>query len=326
MPKYMIDKHPLDVLDDYLAFLDELEFDSILDNDDERRYIAEHKAVRIDESSSLEECAYTVSKLTAVHIPQLNARFKDIHDGQHYSNPIELIREETKKRDNKKIWFTGNVAKAHERIKSLNEEIVSEETPAQMLKTVFWCLLFGLPILALAIYSSLTGAAVNAATWMINSTWFKVIFILATLGLSLYFGFFSMGVLIVGGIFLIAWIILELPGLAAVIVNGVLFVIAGILLLVALSYLGSAVKYKPLSEEEHRLNQERITEKEALRRELEEYSDTMIAKLDIMKKKFSDNDREFLKEMKKHLSGNYDTGAIYEIFSFLNRYYRKMKK
>lgn len=293
---------------------------------DERRYIAEHNAVKVTKDSSLEECAKTVSKLAVVHIPQLNAQFKDQAKSRHYSNPIELIREESKRRDNKKIWHTGNIDTAHQRIKSLNSEIVSEETPAQMRKTVFWSLLIGLALLALAVYSCCTGAGVGAVKWMLNSTWFKVVFILVTLGLSAYFGFFSIGVLIVGAVFVLAWVILELPGLASVIVNGLLFIIAAVFIIVAYTYTDSIKKYKALSEEELRINRERIDEKEALRRELNEYSDTMLDRLDIMKQKFSNNDRAFYNEMRKYLGDRFDIGAVYDLFSFLNKYYRKMKR
>lgn len=301
-----------------------LDFGGLTDN--ERRYAAEHEAATITESSSLERCALVIAQLASAHIPQLNARFKDVAASQHYSNPVELIREEMKRRENKKAVYTGNIDSAHEDIKSLSDKIVSEETPAQMRKTVFWCLLFGLAFLAFAIFSCSTGAAVTAVTWMISSTWFKVAFILVTLALSLYFGFFSIGVLLVGVLMVIAWIILELPGLTAVITNGLLFLIAGILLLVAIFYVYSIATYKPLSEEAHRQNQERIAEREAIRNELTEYSDIMLGSLKIMKQKFSDDSTTFVSEMKKHLGGNYDSGSVYETFSFLDRYYSKMKR
>lgn len=326
MANHMMDKHPLDALPRFLTLVDEIDFDAILEDEDERRYVAEHKAVRIDESSSVEQCAYTVSKLMAVHIPQLNKRFKDQAKSRHYSNPVELIREEKKIRDNKKIWYTGNVAAAHEHIKTLEDKIVSEETPAQMLKWIFWCLLFGLGFLALAIYSSVTGAGVDFVVSVIDSTWFYVLFAVTVLALSLYFGFFSMGILIVGGVFLLAWILFELPGLASVIVNGVLYIVAAILLFVVIFYVYSLITYKPLSEEDHEQNQARIAEKKAWCQELEEYSDTMLAKLSIMRSKFSDHNDAFMAEMRKHINGNYDTGAVYEIFSFLEKYYRKMRR
>lgn len=324
MSKHKIFRHPLDPMElsfEIRAFID---FGGL--TADERRYAAEHEVATITENSSLQRCALVLALLASAHIPQLNARFKDMAASQHYSNPVELIREETKRRENKKAVYTGNIDSAHEQIKSLGEDIVSEETPSQMRKIVFWCLLFGLAFLAFAIFSCTTGAVVNTVTWLISSTWFKALFILVTLALSLYFGFFSIGVLLVGGLMLIAWLILELPGLTAVIINGLLFLIAGILLFVVIFYLYSIVTYKPLSEEEHRKNQERIAEREAMRQELTEYSDIMLASLKIMKQKFSDDSTAFVKEMKNNLGGSYDVGSVYEMFAFLNRYYTKMKR
>lgn len=324
MSEHKIPMHPLDPLSV------ELQVDALLDanslHPDERRYVAEHAAAKITEKSSLEDCAEAVSWLAFAHVPQLNARFADMNASRHYANPAEMIREESKRRENKKIGYTGNIAHTHDQLKQMGETIVSEETPAQMWKTVFWGLLFGLGFLALGIYSSSTGAAVNVMDWILNATWFQILFILVTLGLSLYFGFFSIGIILVIALFAIAWIVMKLPGLTSVLLNGVLFVIAGIFLLTVGTYIHSIITYKPLSEEEHRQNQARIAERDALRKEMEDYCELMLAKLEIMKKQFVDHDTAFRQQMQKHLGGNYENGAVYEMFSFLNRYYRKAKK
>lgn len=83
---------------------------------------------------------------------------------------------------------------------------------------------------------------------------------------------------------------------------------------------------RPLPGEEHQRNQALIAEKENLRKELEEYSNTMTDRMEIMKQKFMDNQNAFLNAMHKRLSGSFDTGSVYEMFSFLNKYYRKMKR
>ncbi len=324
MEKHTIPMHPLDELDFDTKVHAILDFKSM--STDKQRYYAEHKTVLINESSSVETCAKTLVYLTHIHIPQLNDQIHDKNQGHHYSNPVELIREESKKREHKKIWLTGNVKDAHDRIKQLNNEIVSEETPKQMMKISFWCLLFGLLFLGLAIYCTTSGAGVDAATWFINATWLKVVFILGTLALSLYFGFFAIGVLLVGGLLILAWIILEMPGLTAFIVNGSLFLVAGILLFVVVFYIYHTITYKSLSEEEHNRNQERIAERDHLKQELAEYSDTILSKLEIMKKKFMDNDKAFHQELKPYFGSQLDMGAVYMIFSFLNKYYRKVKR
>lgn len=321
----LVDKHPLDVLDRYLRLFGESGLGAMLD-DDEKRYVAEHKAVGLNENSSLQECAKTVSGLMQVHIPQLNAQLEDKRAGHHYSNPVELIREESKRRENKKMWYTGNIAQAHERIKALDKDIVSEETPAHMRKTLFWSLLLGLLFLGLAIYCCTSGAAVDFVKAVIDSTWFYVIFAVSVLALSLIFGFFSMGILVIGGVFLLAWIILEQPVLSAIIVNGVPCLVAGVLLFVAVFYVWALITYKPLSPEAHELNQQRIAEKETLRQDLRDYSEAMLASLAVIKKKHTDDNAGFLKALQAELGGSYGDGMVYEIFNFLNKYYRKMKR
>lgn len=319
MSQYTMDMHPLADMETLL------ELRAFVGDDvsaDESRYVAEHHAVQISESSSVEACARTVSRLISVHIDQMNAQFKDKAANRHYHNSIELIQEESKRRGNKKITYTGNIADAHKRLETLSEEIVSGQTPGQLLKSMFWYLLFGLAFLALALYSVKTGSVVEFLIGVINAEWFILAFAAAFLIFGFIFGFFAVGVLML----IPVAVLLVFPGLSAVIVNGTLFLIAGVLLICALSDLKAAKNYRPLSEEEHLKNQERIAEKEALCRELTEYSDIMVARLEIMKKKFTDHDKAFLEEMHKYLEGSYGVGAVYDMFSFLNRYYSRMKR
>lgn len=324
MSEHLIDNHPLDELDTRLYI------GSILDaaalQDDERRYVAEHKTAQITGSSSLESCAEALAWLTAAHIPQINARLKDIQAVRHYSNPVELISEESKRRENKQIGYTGNIDRAHKRIKALDKQIVSEETPDEMKKTLGWAVVFIVVSLALGVFSVITGAGVNAVTWLLNTKLAYWLVMLAIVGLCLFFGFLSIGVLLAVGLYAISWLLSNLPWLSAVLVNGVLFLVAGLSLPVAMDCIQNIKNYKPLTEEEHRLNQERIAEKEALCQELKEYSELMESKLDIMKDKFLGNSTAFINAMQKVLGGTYDYGAVSEVFSFFRKYYKKMKK
>lgn len=321
-----MDKHPLDELDRYLDLIDRLDFEAVLEDEDEIRYVAEHKAVRLNESSTPKECAYALCRLASVHLPQLNTLSKDKHANRHYANPVEMIREEKKLRDNKKIWYTGNVAAAHARIKDLEGQIVNEDPPEELRKTAFWGLVIGLISLVLGILSVTSGAAVELLTELINSTFFYLVFTLAVLGFSLFFGFFAIGIVIVGAVLLLGWIVLELPGLATVLLNAIFFLVAIICLWVAYDFFKNSIQYKPLPEEEHERNQQRIKEKETLCSELKEYSRIMLSRLDLIRGKLYDHNDGYLEEMRKHLSGITDVGVIHEILSFLKQYYKKMTR
>lgn len=335
MAEHMIYNNPLDGAN----AVEEALVDFGLESDPERvRHVAECQAVKITQDSSVARCAKVFADLLMVHLAQLNAQIDDRNRGHLYSNPIELITEESEKKKNKKINHTGNIANAHERLKEIDSKIVSEETPKQMIQWIFWCTLIGIGVLMLAIYSIKTGGAVNLMTWIIDSKWFMLLFAAVTIGLSLYFRFVSAGVLMVGGFFLLAWIVIKMPGLTSFILNGILFLIAGILLFTSVFYIISIIKYKPLPEDEHIANQARIAEKEALRNELNEYSDVMLEKLIVMKQKFSDNDSEFRKELGTHFKftdyvtgkdnpyGSFDYGEVCSLFNFLNKYYKKMRR
>lgn len=335
MSKHMISRHPLDGVDYITELFVEVGID---DNPDDARHVAECQAVSITSQSSVEQCAKVLANFLTANLAQLKAQREDRNKGHLYSNPIELIREESAKKKNKEIKHTGNIARAHERIKQLDSEIVSEETPKQMIKWIFWCTLIGIALLILAIFSVKTNGAVNLMTWIIDSKWFLLLFTAVTIGLSLYFRFVSAGVLMVGGFLALAWIVIKLPGLTSFILNGILFLASAILLFVSVFYIVSIVKYKPLPEDEHIANQERIAERDALKKELNEYSGLMIGKLDIMKQKFMDNEYPFRKELSKpfkftdYSTGNvnpygcFDAGDVYKFFSFLNKYYSKMKR
>lgn len=333
--KYMIPKNPLggvNIVTEALVGL------GVEDDPEQRRHVAECEAVKITDEDSVETCVKVLADLLTVHLAQLNAQIDDRNKGHLYSNPIELIREESAKKKNKKIEHTGNIAQTHKRLKELDSKIVSEETPKQMMQWVFWSALIGIVLLVLAILSVKTGGAVNLITWMIDSKWFLLLFTAVTIGLSFYFRFVSAGVLMVIGFLVLAWTVIKMPGLTSFIINGILFLAAGILLFITVFYIVSIVKYKPLPEEEHIANQALIAEKEALKKELNEYSDVMISKLNIIKQKFTDNDWPFRKELSKHFvftkptNGavdeyhNFSAGDVYGFFNFLNKYYSKMKK
>ena len=317
MSKYRMDMHPLAEMDEVLKASVILGCASV----DERRYVAEHEAVEITENSTVAVCARTVAMLISSHVDQMNVQLKDKATLRHYDNSIELIQKESKRRDNKKITYTGNIAAAHQRLDSLKEEIVNEETPAQRMKTLAWELVFTLGFLALAIYSVMTGAVVDFVLGIVSADWFIIAFSVAFLIFGFLFGFFAVGLLM-----LIPFVlILGFPELTAILVNGMLFLLTGVELSVALSEIKGIRNYRPLSEEEHLKNQERIAEKEDLCRELAEYSDIMIAKLEIMKKKFDDHEKAFFHEMHNNIGGTYDVSTVYDVFSFLKRYYSGMK-
>jgi hypothetical protein len=330
MPDRLISRHPLDGLDKWLEMRSEPD-EAPLTRDD-IRFVAECEAVKIDGKSPLEKCVRVLAMLLSAHVDQVNeVVIRDLNSTHIYANPIELIQKESQKKDNREMRYTGNIAVTHNRIKEIDSKIVSEETPQQMMQWVFWCTLFGLGLLALGIYSVMTGGAVNLMTWVLESTWFLLLFTAVTIGVSLYFGFLSGGVLMVGGFLAVAWIVTKMPGTTSFILNGVLFLAAGILLMISISYIGEIAKYRPLSREEHLANQQRIAQRDALIKELNEYSDLMIGKLDIIQQKFEENEWQFRKEITNCIGGKesynvYSAGAVLGFIDFLKKYYKKMRR
>lgn len=318
MSKHRMDMHPLAEMNDVLKAYAFFGYASAED----RRYIAEHDAVEITENSTVEVCASTVAMLISPHVDQVNVLLKDKAKLRHYDNSIELIQKESERRDNKKITYTGNVAAAHQRLDELEKEIVNEDTPAERMKTLVWEVVFMLGFLALAVYSVMTGSVADFVIGVVSADWFIVAFSVAFLILGFLFGFFAVGLLMLLPVVLI----LGFPELTAILVNGMLFLLAALFLSVAFSEIKGIITYRPLSEEEHLKNQERIAEKEDLSRELKEYSDIMVTKLEIMRNKFVDNEKTFFQEMHNKIGGTYDVSAVYDVFSFLKRYYRGIKR
>lgn len=324
MANHRIPMHPMDELDPNLKLHAMVSLGDL--TLDEQRYVAEHDAVKLTEGSSLKACVDVLASLAGVHIPQLNVRLKDRNASRHYDNPAELIREESKRRENKKIDYTGNIAETHEYLDKLKERIVTDESPDEMKKSAFWSVLFGFGFLALGVYSWITGGAVDFLAGLLDSAWFLGLFTVATLLLSLIFGFFSIGVLLVGALLVLAWIVFEMPGIAAFAVNAVIFLVAAFCLIVASVDFDNMKKFKNMSAEEHRENRELVDEKKAVCEELTEYSEVILKSLRIIKDKFMSQEYAFYKELQNYLGSNFSVGAIYEVFDFLERYYKKMTR
>lgn len=294
--------------------------------DEYKRYLAENHVVRIEKDSSVADCANAFSELIKTQIEEINDRFEDERKSRIYSNPFELISEESKRSEKLKMQYTGNIAKAHEQIDYLNEKIESAKTPKQLLKPMLLYMLVGLLFLGFAVYSCFTGAAVEMVKWIISSGWFTVLFSVAVIVLSFMFGVFAMGVLIVGGVILVGLIVFKFPVLAAVIINGLLFLLAILLISTAIEYLKKMKKHKPLSQLDQKLTQSYIKERETLCRELKEYSDIMLNKISIIKDAYYDHQIEFYEGVRKQVKGEYNREALITVFTYLNKYYTKMKR
>jgi hypothetical protein len=120
-----------------------------------------------------------------------------------------------------------------------------------------------------------------------------------------------------------------MPGLTSFILNGVLFLVGAFFIYLSISYIVSIVKYKPLSEEEHAANQARIAQRDALKKELNEYSDLMIEKLDIIKQQFVEKEYPFREKLTEFIGEEhrvFSAGEVYDFFNFLNKYYKKMRR
>lgn len=324
MEEYRIDHNPLAKKDWLLMERAKVEPRKL--NGIEMRYVAEYCAIQLDEKSSRSECVHALAWFVQAHLYTLNTILKDNGKIRRYDNVAELAKEEAKRREHKKITYYGNIADTHKRLDTLENEIVDEQTPAQKMKPLFWFLLFGLGFLALALYCVRSDAAVNAVNWLLNAEFFNVVLVLLIMVLTVVFGCMQLGLLLSVLYVVVMWALRVFPGLTAFLVNGLLFLIAVILLLVAAAYLHDICTYKPLPEEEHRLNQERIAEKEALIRELNEYSDAMLARVDIMEKMRTREFSAFFNEMKGYLGKNFGPADVESTFSFLKKYYRKMRR
>lgn len=325
MTKRRISMHPLDGLDPEV--FNKLVEDPNKMSSDEKRHWGEVQAMDITKNSSIISCANVFSRLLSPHLDQVNAqRYDKYVVGHHYSNPAEMLKQEAEKNKHKEFKYTGNIAQAHQQLDSLQQGIVSEKKPNQLAKSIFWWLLFGLAFAVLAVWSIHTGAAFDFVAKLVVSKVFLIPFVVVTIALSLFFGFFSAGVLLIGGLLLFTLILDHMPGLASFVFNGVLVIVALFLLWMAWDEIKTLFKYLRLSPEERKRNQANVDEKLALQKELNEYSDLMYDKVDIINSIFWKDCSAFEKEVAKEIHGISDHTEYKHFFSYLRQYYRKMTK